>query len=463
MVARGKDPLAAVMSIVELIGPSQFSHWDSEGNPVGRPHPDAYVQVTAVSEQQTENTRDVFPGLIPPRTRQAFSMDVQKEIIYANGGKQKLRTMSANFRSAEGGRVTFAIANETHHWVPSQRGPAFYEVITNNLTKVQGRLLCITNAYEPGEESVAQIIREEQERVWAGISKPSGWLYDSLEAHPDSPLSEEWAPYVVSTIRGDAIWLNVEDIVSEIQDGSKAVAGKRRMWFNQIVASGDSLLKSGDWDGILQPGCYGDKRDLKQGDNIVLGFDGSKTDDATALVAIRIEDNLIVPLGIWQNPDPSVAWHVPIEEVESEVHLAFRMFKVHAFFADTAYWESQVDGWSDTYREQLLIKASSRSTVGFDMRGNKAKISQTTEAFVGSIIDKRLRQNGDRLMRVHVLNVKRRTNSYGLYFGKESRESLRKIDGFAAGFLAYMALVALAESGKKLPKEYSRRLYQFNS
>lgn len=461
MVARGKDPLAAVLSIVELIGPSQFSHWGADGQPVARPHPDAYVQVTAVSEQQTENTRDVFPGLIPQRTKQAFNMDVQKEVIYANGAKQKLRTMSANFRSAEGGRVTFAIANETHHWVPSQRGPAFYEVITNNLTKVQGRLLCITNAYEPGEQSVAEIIRDEQEKVWAGLSKPSGWLYDSLEAHVDAPLTEDWAKFIIPQTRGDAHWLNIEDIVSEIQDGSKPVAGKRRMWFNQIVSSGDSLVTVRQWDGILKPGCWGDKRDLKPGDEIVLGFDGSKTDDATALVAIRISDNLIVPIAIWQNPDPSVAWHVPEVEVNSEVHLAFRTYKVRAFFADTAYWESYVDAWSDQYREQLLVKASARSTVGFDMRSNKMKISQTAEAFVGSIADGRLQQNGDKLMRVHVLNTKRRTNSYGLYFGKESAESTRKIDGFAAGFLAYMALMSLAESGKKPPKEYARKLYQF--
>lgn len=457
----GKDPLAAVLSIVELIGPSQFSHWDSNGDPVGRPHPDAYVQVTAVSADQTENTRDVFPGLIPNRTRTAFNMEVQKEIIYANGGRQKLRTMSANFRSAEGGRVTFCVAGETHHWTPGQRGPDFYNVITNNLTKVQGRLLCITNAYEPGEDSVAQRIREEQEKVWAGLSKPSGWLYDSLEAHPDSPLSAVWAPFIVETIRGDAHWLNVEDIVSEIQDGSKTVASKRRMWFNQIVSTGDSLITPADWDGILMPGCYGDKRDLNPGDHIVLGFDGSKTDDATALVAIRISDNLMVPLGIWQNPDPATDWHVNEAEVDSEVHLAFKMFKVQAFFGDVSYWESYIDTWSDLYRDKLLIKASARSTVGFDMRGNKAKISQTTEAFVSSIQDGRLKQNGHRLMRVHVLNTKRRTNSYGLYFGKETSFSTRKIDGFAAGFLAYMALVALAESGKKPAKEYTRKLYQF--
>jgi hypothetical protein len=305
---------------------------------------------------------------------------------------------------------------------------------------------------------VAQRVREEQEKVWAGLAKPSGWLYDSLEANPAAPLTEEWCVHIIPQIRGDATWLNVEDIVQEIQDGSKPTAGKRRMWFNQIVSTGDSLISVAQWDGILQPGCYGDKRDLKKGDAIVLGFDGSKTDDATALVAIRIEDNLIVPLGIWQNPDPSQKWQVPIVEVESEVHLAFSMYRVHAFFADTAYWESQVDSWSDSYREQLLVKASPRSTVGFDMRGNKARISQTTEAFVGSIIDGRVKQNGHRLMRTHVLNTKRRTNTYGLWFGKESSESPRKIYGFAAGFLAYMALTTLAESGKKLPKEYSRRL-----
>ena len=39
--------------------------------------------------------------------------------------------------------------------------------------------------------------------------------------------------------------------------------------------------------------------------------------------------------------------------------------------------------------------------------------------------------------------------------------SSRKIDAFAAAFLAYMALTKFIESGKKLPKEYTRKLYQF--
>jgi phage terminase large subunit-like protein len=107
------------------------------------------------------------------------------------------------------------------------------------------------------------------------------------------------------------------------------------------------------------------------------------------------------------------------------------------------------------------VRATARSAVGFDMRANKQIIAQTTEAFVGSIVDGRLRQNGNKHMRKHVLNTKRRTNSFGLYFGKESESSFRKIDAFAAAFLAYMALVRFTESGKQLPKEYTRRLIQF--
>jgi hypothetical protein len=43
---------------------------------------------------------------------------------------------------------------------------------------------------------------------------------------------------------------------------------------------------------------------------------------------------------------------------------------------------------------------------------------------------------------------------------KEAPESSRKIDAYVATLLAYMAMVKLAESGKKPEKVYTRRLYQ---
>jgi len=59
-------------------------------------------------------------------------------------------------------------------------------------------------------------------------------------------------------------------------------------------------------------------------------------------------------------------------------------------------------------------------------------------------------------MRRHVLNARRRTNNHGVGFGKESRESPRKVDIYAALMLAHEALHDLRTRGKKV-KVLSRR------
>lgn len=460
----GKDPLAAVLSIVHLIGPCLFSHWDENGDPVAKDHPAAWVQIAAVSRDQTKNTMSLIPSLLPERTRKAFgNVDVQKEVAYAYGGNRRLEVISSSSRSLEGNRPTWVTFNETQHYTASRGGVDLYETVSYNVLKTGGRFICITNAYEPGEDSVAQRIRETQEKVWAGLHEPSGWAYFSREAHPASPLTKDWAPFILQLIRGDATWLPIANIVKSMQDGSIPATRVRRMFYNQITAASDSLIGPSEWDGARADGqLYGDKRDLNPGDEITLGFDGGKTDDATALVATRISDKLIVPLAIWQRPDGAAGdgWHINEAEVDSEVHLAFQTYKVRAFYADVALWESYIANWSETYREILLIKANPQSATGFDMRGNQQKIARGVEAFIQSIVDKRVKHNGDKLLRLHVLNAKRRRNRFGLTFAKENAESPRKVDGLAAALLSVMAMNDLIESGKQPARQYRRQLVQ---
>jgi hypothetical protein len=458
----GKDPVAATLCIVHLVGPCVFSHWDEDGNPVGKMDDQAYIQIAATSKDQTENTRDLFPSLIPKRTREAFDMDVQREIIYARGGQVKVRAVSANPRSLEGGRVSLLIAGEPHHWTKTNGGVKFYYTSSNNLTKFSGRMLVITNAYEPGEGSVAEIIRTEQEKVWAGLQEPTGWLYDSLEAHPKAPLVKEWAPYIVETIKGDSWWLKTKGIVTAIQDSSIPSSTHRRFWFNQIVATEDALYSPAEWDAILADGCYGTKADLQPGDEIVAGFDGGKTDDATALVAIRIRDKLIVPLFIEQRPDGALGenWQINPEFVDSEVKSMFAVYKVKAFFADVNLWESYIAQWSELYRETLDIKATPKGALHYDMRGNKEEIARCNESLMQHVKDGMIRHNGDKLLRIHVLNGYRAHNGKGITVRKENPESPRKIDGYVAALIAFIALTRLAESGKKAEVVYRRRLMQ---
>lgn len=82
------------------------------------------------------------------------------------------------------------------------------------------------------------------------------------------------------------------------------------------------------------------------------------------------------------------------------------------------------------------------------MRGNAHALTMSHEAMIREIKDGRLTHNGDRTLRRHALNVRGRENKYGLSYGKESRESPKKIDGYAALHLAFTALTQLSESGK---------------
>ncbi|MBQ1164273.1 terminase, partial [Streptomyces sp. A73] len=68
----GKDPLVATWSAFEFVGPCRFGAIADEGNewgvPAGQPlgvqHPAAWVQIAAVSQDQTRNTMTLFPSIL---------------------------------------------------------------------------------------------------------------------------------------------------------------------------------------------------------------------------------------------------------------------------------------------------------------------------------------------------------------------------------------------------------------
>ncbi|AGM12182.1 terminase large subunit [Streptomyces phage Zemlya] len=443
----GKDPLLAVLCLVELVGPSRFSHWDENGEPVGEPHPQAWVQVTAVNQSQTTNTMSLIPSLMSDAFKAHFDIKDGAVLIRANGGKQRLEAVTSSYRALEGKRTTFTLLNETHHWVSGNNGHKMYETIDGNATKKDSRYLAITNAYLPGEDSVAERMRESYMKIAEGRAMDVGFLYDSVEAHAKTPLTPDALRIVIPKIRGDAIWLNVDSIIQSVLDTTIAPSRSRRMWLNQIVAEEDALYGPAEWDVLRNEALT-----LQPGDEIVLGFDGGKTHDATALVAIRVRDMAAFLLGLWEKPDGPQGenWEVPRWEVDSEVHSAFKQFKVQAFYADVALWESYISEWSETYGDGLAVKSPvGRDAIGFDMRSSLKLVTMAHERLMRSIFDKKLAHDGDRSLRRHALNARRRTNNYGVSFGKESRESPRKVDAYAALMLAHEALYDLRARGKK--------------
>lgn len=334
------------------------------------------------------------------------------------------------------------VTHNTHHWVSGNGGHEMSETIAGNVAKIEdARSLDITNAYMPGEDSVAQRIREGYERTQQGLAADFDLLYDSLEAPPNAPLEPEAMERVVSVIRGDAFWVNPKNAVSFALSSEILPARARRMFYNQIVAEEDQIYTPQDIQGARVERAY-----LEPGDEIVLGFDGGKTDDATALVAIRLSDRVAFPIGIWERPNGKQDWFINRPQVDSAVHDTFARYEVRAFFADVTLWESYIEQWSELYGPQLAVRASPDSAVGWDMSSAK-RTTRRHESLVSALKNGRVKHSGDPLFMQHIANVRRRVNQYGLSFGKESRESRKKIDAYAALLAAHAAMTQYIERG----------------
>ncbi|MEU7168422.1 terminase [Streptomyces morookaense] len=455
----GKDPMMASVCWVELIGPCRFGGWHPDGSPKGVPAKEPWVQIFATSATQNTNTMSALLGLLTDETVALYAVDLGQEKCYAtlpDGRRCRLEAKASSYRAAEGGRPSFALMNETWHWVTGNHGPKLAATIRANAAKVSGRYMEITNAPVVGEDSVAENTLYDFQKQRDGKNRATGLYYDSVEAPSGVDLGdEEQLRAALLCARGDAVWVNPDRVMPEIWSASTTEDESRRKYLNQTTVAEDALVDPEDWGR-----CEVEGRDLRPGDRIALGLDGGEADDSTALVAMRVRDALCVPLGVWEKPDgPAGAnWQVDKDVVSDAVANAFATYNVTAFFSDVAYWETYTAQWSETYGPKLLIRSNGRSAVGYDMRANQREITTENMAMVGAIEAHQLLHQGHFTLRRHVENARKRPNQYGISFRKESRESRHKVDAYAALLLCWIARRRLIESGKLKPQRAVAKL-----
>ena len=463
----GKDPVGAVLCAIEFVGPCRFAGWNPDGTPRAEPHSAAWVQTAAVSKDQTRNTMTLFPGLFARHTLEEYGIDLGKEIIYAHRGQCRIEAVTSSPRALEGGRATFILKNETHHWLSSNEGLDMSAVIARNAAKSRdgsSRVLAISNAHNPGEDSDAEHDYEAQQNIATGRSIATGFLYDSLEAPPNVELvargtgrdgqvtekdrarARESLRQGLMAARGDSHWLDVDRLIEEIYDPRTTPSTSRRYYLNHIIAAEDAWLAPHEWDR-----CADASKTVAAGEMVTLGFDGSKTDDHTVLMACRVEDSHLFPLGAWE-PANYGDNEIPRLEIDAAVEQAFAEYDVVGFYSDVHPWESYVDKWEQDHTETLCARAQERHPIGWDMRAKKLETTKAAEAYHDAIVERDLTHSGDKRIDQYHYNARRRPNNYGVTFGKESPFSSRKVDGAAAAMLARKArqdYLALPENKKR--------------
>ena len=474
----GKDPVAACLAAAACFAEVTFDHWDGD-RPVGREEPNAWVQIVAVSQEQTKNTMKLFPSLIPAETRLRYGIQIGKMNVYGLSDTRQIEAVTSSPLAIEGGRPTLTIRAETQNWNSSNGGHEMAGAMEGNAAKSEGgasRMLDICNAYRQGEDSVGERVREAWEATQANedreaVTADFGLLYDSLEAPPDAPLTSEAAPDVVRSIAGDSVWLDTKPngrIVKSILNPANSASESRRKWYNQIGATEDAWLDPKPWDLCANP------RTVEPGERIVMFFDGSKSDDASALVGCALSDGYVFRIGVWQRPANVKNWVVDRDAVGHRVDEAFDLWQVVGFWADPSdarddetgerFWEPYIDEWAKRHGRKLRRVQAVKSGPGahpivWDMRNpaHQKLFVEAAERFTTDVENGDLSHDGDKLVRQHVRNARRRPNKFGIGMGKEHRESARKIDAAVCAVGARMMWRVAAAAGVKASSGLRRR------
>lgn len=342
----GKDPLCACICLAELLGPVRFERWDG-GLPVGQPANQALVQVGAVSEAQTRTTTLMLAPLVSDALQDKHRLDIGDKRVKGtvNGQEVELRPVTASARSAEGARVTAFVSNEIQHWLASNGGHAMSKVIRRNLAKSPdgaSRELSITNAHEPGEGSVAEM----DDDAWREQQKNGGGdiLLDTREPILGADFTMEDTAALTAALTcayGDSYWVDLRRIVAECRDPQTSDAEAGRFYMNRLMAGARSWTSPSTLDAAFRETTV-----PPAGTPVALGFDGSRTQDATALVCTDMQTGFQWVAAVWERDQAHEDWEVPAHEVEASVERIFATWNVARFYCDPAWWQDEVNRWA---------------------------------------------------------------------------------------------------------------------
>jgi hypothetical protein len=155
-----------------------------------------------------------------------------------------------------------------------------------------------------------------------------------------------------------AAWLDLPRIMAEIRDPQADPKEARRFWLNQPSVAADSWLEPELVTTRRRPGP------LEAGAAITLGFDGSLSDDATALVACTLgPEPRLVTLGVWEQPlaaGPAerAGWVVDVDAVDAAVADAFEQYVVVLAYCDPAYWTPHIAAWAAEFGADVVREFS---------------------------------------------------------------------------------------------------------
>jgi hypothetical protein len=355
----GKAPITSAMICAEAVGDVLFAGWDAYGEPVARPWPTPIIQVTAYSEDQTDN---IWKVLLP-----MIQMGPLADIIPDTGetrinlpGQGWVEPVTSKALSRLGARITFAPQDEVGTWVsPNMRYLA--DTQYRGLSGTGGRSMLTTNAWDLAENSVAQQIAEggESTDYVDHVQAPENLSYaNKRERHKiheivygDSALKINRSGERVSG------WVDLERIeIDAAKLARKDPNQAARFYGNRPTMGSGQWMPDGAWNDKLEV------RDRPKSVPVCAGFDGSDKDDWTGIRLETFDRYQFTPVyhdgtrrAIW-NPAVWPGHRIPRSEVMAAWDDIFANFDVVRAYLDPPLWGSEIAHLQGKYGEKIVIE-----------------------------------------------------------------------------------------------------------
>lgn len=347
----GKGPLAGALMIEALRGPVCFDGWDADGRPVGVPRGTGdrvppWIQIAAVSEDQTENTFGYIFAYLTANNHKAASdlrIDEGRTRLYLpDMPLARLEPVTASMGSREGQPITDAVLDETHLWDRRNGGVALARTIRRNLAKMGGRAIETTNPPIEGGGSVSELSDPDKPApaVLHIVRRP--------KETPDPSWPDERLRASLGEVYGDAYWAPLDRLVRELRDPKNPWDEVLRFWFGIRTPGNSVAVDPRDWDLLAQP------VEIPAGTVIGLGFDGSTHWDATVLRGCTVDGHTFI-VGRWSRPKGVAEWQVPRADVEQVLADAFDRWRVGRLLCDPPGWRTEIDRWAEKWGEDRVL------------------------------------------------------------------------------------------------------------
>ena len=459
----GKAPHTSMHICIEAVGPALFAGWAKggeawdcrdhgcdcgwiyeylPGEAMAMSWPTPLIQITAFSEEQTDNIYDALRPMIDngplaqviPKTGEEF-------IRLPNGGRIDIVTSSA--RSRLGQRVTFVPQDEVGIWTPDSGMVKVAETQRRGLAGMGGRAEETTNGWDPSEGSVAQRTADAD-------------FDDVFRYHPLAPEKLNYKNKaerrkIHRIVYSGCDHVDLDTIEAEAREILTTDPHQAERFFgNRIVAGGD---KAFDIEAFK---AREDGGEIAHGRKIVAGFDGSRRLDSTGIILTDIETGHQCVHSVWERPkDADEEWEIPIREVNDAVADVFNTWDTWRFYGDPPYFETEMDTWAGEYGSERVVKWYTNQ---YKRMAYAIKAWTTDWSSEGSLYS----HDGHPVLLDHVGNASRRATkmrddddgSFLWVIGKDGANSPRKID------LAMCAVISWTARGDAIESGILKRKYR---